>query len=255
MPTEINVTEEIELENPIFIEALPGIGHVGKLAIDSMIDEMDAIKFAEIYSPYFPPQIFVGEKGIAENMVNELYYLKDVGENKQDFILLVGNTQGISPEGQYEICRDVLDFLEKYNINTIYTLGGIATGQPTTNPRVLGVATDLDTVEFLEKHDVYLRSNDGGIIGASGLFLGLAMRRNISGACLMGETPGYFIDAEAAEVLLVKLSELLNIEVNTEKLDERAEETKKMLEKAYQMEKDMMSKASNQDMDDLRYIG
>ena len=35
---EINILEEIELDNPIFIEALPGLGHVGKLAADHMID-------------------------------------------------------------------------------------------------------------------------------------------------------------------------------------------------------------------------
>ena len=38
--TEITVLEEIELDNPIFIEALPGLGHVGKLAADHMIDEL-----------------------------------------------------------------------------------------------------------------------------------------------------------------------------------------------------------------------
>ena len=46
--TQINVIEEINLDNPIFIEALPGIGHVGKLAADHMIDELGATKFAEI---------------------------------------------------------------------------------------------------------------------------------------------------------------------------------------------------------------
>ena len=39
---EITVLGEIELENPIFIEALPGIGHVGKLAADHIIDELGA---------------------------------------------------------------------------------------------------------------------------------------------------------------------------------------------------------------------
>ena len=39
---EINILEEVELENPIFIEALPGLGHVGKLAADHMIDELGA---------------------------------------------------------------------------------------------------------------------------------------------------------------------------------------------------------------------
>ena len=41
---EINILEEIELDNPIFIEALPGLGHVGKLAADHMIDELNALK-------------------------------------------------------------------------------------------------------------------------------------------------------------------------------------------------------------------
>ena len=48
--TEITVLEEVELNNPIFIEALPGLGHVGKLAADHMIDELGATKFAEVYS-------------------------------------------------------------------------------------------------------------------------------------------------------------------------------------------------------------
>ena len=86
---EITVLEEIELENPIFIEALPGLGHVGKLAADHMIDELGATKFAEIYSPTFPPQVLVKDEGVIENMLNELFYVKDVGENNLDLILLV----------------------------------------------------------------------------------------------------------------------------------------------------------------------
>ena len=255
MKTEINVIEEVTLNNPIFIEALPGIGHVGKLAADYIIDELNATKFADIYSPYYPPQIFVGEKGIIENMVNELYYIKDLGEDKQDFIILAGNTQSLSPEGQYEICNDVLDFIGKFNVKIMYTLGGIATGHPVENHKVLGAATDEEMIEVLKNADIEIRANDGGIIGASGLFLGLGMRRNISGACLMGETPGYFIDAESAEAILQKMSVLLNIEINTEKLDERAEETRKMLEKAQKIEQEINNKNMNQDMDDLRYIG
>ncbi|MEE0935009.1 MAG: PAC2 family protein, partial [Methanobrevibacter sp.] len=68
--TEITVLEDIEVNNPIFIEALPGLGHVGKLAADHMIDELGATKFAEIHSPTFPPQVIVKDEGIIENMKN-----------------------------------------------------------------------------------------------------------------------------------------------------------------------------------------
>jgi Uncharacterized protein (ATP-grasp superfamily) len=117
---EINVLEEVELDNPIFIEALPGLGHVGKLAADHMIDELEATKFAEIYSPTFPPQVLIKDEGIIENMLNELYYLKDVGEDNLDLIILVGNTQALAPEGQYLVCRDILEFVKGYGIDRIF---------------------------------------------------------------------------------------------------------------------------------------
>ena len=253
---EINVLEEIELDNPIFIEALPGLGHVGKLAADHMIDELEATKFAEIYSPTFPPQVLVRDEGIIENMYNELYYLRDVGEDNLDLIILVGNTQALSPEGQYIVCKEILDFVSKYNIDRIFTLGGMVTSpQPVENPNVFGAATNEANVELLNEAEIEIRSNDGGIVGASGLFLGLGVRQGIHGMCLMGETPGYFIDAEAAEALLKKLSRILNFEINVDKLDERAEETRQMIAKAQQMEQDLINKANAGNADDLRYIG
>jgi uncharacterized protein (TIGR00162 family) len=253
--TEINILEEIELNNPIFIEALPGIGHVGKLAADHMIDELGATKFAELYSYHFPPQVFVDEDGLVENMNNEFYYLKSQGEDEKDYIILVGNSQALSPEGQYQLSGEILDFVEKYGVSEMYTLGGLATGHPIEESRVFGAATDIEIIETLKELDIEIRSADGGIVGASGLLLGLGKLRNIKGACLMGETPGYFIDAEAAEAILEKLTALLNIEVNTEKLDERAEETRKMISKAQKMEQEMMNKSMGSPEDDLRYIG
>lgn len=255
LKTKIKILEEVSLDNPVFIEALPGIGHVGKLAADHLIDELGATKFAEVYSPYFPPQVYVDEDGLIENMVNEFYYLKNQGEDEKDFIILVGNTQGVSPEGQYAICNDLLDFIEDYNVSELFTLGGLATGQPVEKPIVYGAATDEDKIDLLKSVDVEIRSADGGIIGASGLFLGLGQLRDMSGACLMGATPGYFIDPEAAEAILNKLSAILKIEVNTDKLEERAEETRQILSKAQQREQEVLNRSRPQQDDDLRYIG
>jgi hypothetical protein len=134
-------------------------------------------------------------------------------------------------------------------------LGGIAIPQPVDNPKVYGAATCEANIELLKEADIEIRSNDGGIVGASGLFLGLGVRQGIHGTCLMGETPGYFIDAESAEAILNKLCLLLNFEVNTDKLDERAEETRQMIAQAQQMEQDLINKANAGNADDLRYIG
>ncbi|MDH7518090.1 MAG: proteasome assembly chaperone family protein [Candidatus Thermoplasmatota archaeon] len=254
--TVINLLEEVELQDPIFIEALPGIGHVGKLVAEHLIHELGASKFAELYSPSFPPQVFVGEKGIIEPMKNEFFYLKSAGDDRRDYIILVGNTQGLSPEGQYDICGAIIDFVGKYGVKDIYTLGGLGTGQHVEKTRVLGAATTEELANMLEEHDVNLRSADGGIIGASGLLLGLGMSKGMRGVCLMGETPGYFIDADASKAVLITLISILKLEVDVAKLEERAEETRKMISKAQQMEQEMAERMHiAPGEEDLRYIG
>jgi uncharacterized protein (TIGR00162 family) len=254
--TFIKLLSDVELNEPIFIEALPGIGHVGKLVAEHLIHELGAEKFAELYSPSFPPQVFVGEKGIIEPMKNEFYYLKSAGEDERDYIFLVGNTQGLSPEGQYDICGAIIDFVEKYGVKIIYTLGGLGTGQHVDKTRVLGAATNEELANMLEEHDIILRSADGGIIGASGLLLGLGKAKEMNGVCLMGETPGYFIDADASKAVLIALIDILKLEVDVAKLEERAEETRKMISKAQQMEQEMAERMHiAPGEEDLRYIG
>ncbi len=252
--TYVKMIEEVDLKEPIFIEALPGIGHVGKLVAEHIIHELDAKKFAELYSPSFPPQVFVSEEGLIEPMKNEFYALN--GDNGQDYIILVGNTQGLSPEGQHEVCGIILDLVEKYGVKQMFTLGGLGTGQPIEKSKVLGAATSLELAEMLKEHDVALRSADGGIIGASGLLLGMGMLRGINGVCLMGETPGYFIDADASKAVLTVLLDILNMELDIAKLEERAEETRKMISKAQQMEREMAERMHiAPGEEDLRYIG
>ncbi|MDP3066765.1 MAG: proteasome assembly chaperone family protein [Methanobacteriaceae archaeon] len=254
--TIINQFKDVDLNEPIFVEALPGIGHVGKLVAEHLIHELEAEKLAELYSPSFPPQVFVDENGIIEPMKNEFYYLKSAGDDKRDYIFLVGNTQGLSPEGQYEICGSIIDFVKKHGVKQMYTLGGLGTGQPVEKPKVYGAATNLKLAEDLKEYEVTLRSADGGIIGASGLLLGLGISKGIEGACLMGETPGYFIDADASKAVLNVLLQILKLEVDVAKLEERAEETRKMISKAQQMEREIaegMHLPSGEE--DLRYIG
>lgn len=254
--TFIKLLKDVDLSDPIFIEALPGIGHVGKLVAEHLIHELGAEKFAELYSPSFPPQVFVGEGGIIEPMKNEFYYLKSAGEDHKDYIILVGNTQGLSPEGQYDICGAIIDFVKKYGVKYIYTLGGLGTGQHVEKTKVLGAATNEELAKLLEEHNVKLRSADGGIIGASGLLLGLGMSRGLNGVCLMGETPGYFIDADASKAVLIVLLNMLKLDVDVAKLEERAEETRKMISKAQQMEQEMAERMHiAPGEEDLRYIG
>ena len=65
-----------KLKDIILIEGLPGVGNVGKLAAEHLIDELKAKKFAEIYSKFFPPQVLVDDDGVVKLVNNELYFVK-----------------------------------------------------------------------------------------------------------------------------------------------------------------------------------
>src|SRR5256885_4158286 len=146
----IRYTDHPKLDDPIFIEGLPGIGNVGKLAAEHLKDELKAVKFAEIFSKYFPPQVLVQEDGQVKLVNNEMHYVKR-GAGK-DLVLITGDYQGLTPEGQYELSDFILRELKKLGVRRVFTLGGYWMGRIVTKPRVLGAATGIDLVKEMEKY-------------------------------------------------------------------------------------------------------
>jgi proteasome assembly chaperone (PAC2) family protein len=91
--------EEPELQSPIMVEGLPGVGNVGKLAAEHLLEQVKATKFADIYSKFFPPQVLLDDDGVIRLVNNQLYYSKGDGK-RPDIIFLTGDYQGLTPEGQ-----------------------------------------------------------------------------------------------------------------------------------------------------------
>ncbi len=221
----IHYTEKPKLKDPIFIEGLPGIGNVGKLAAEHLIDELGGKKFAEIISKYFPPQIMVQDGGLVKLVNNELYYVKGAGKGV-DMIFLVGDFQGMNPEGQYELSDFVIQVLKEFNTKRIFTLGGYGVGRIVDTPKVYGAATDEGLVKEMEKYGVvFSRGEPGtGIVGASGLLLGLGALNDMAAVCFMGETSGYFVDPKSARAVLEVLTKSLGIEISFEELEAKAKQ-------------------------------
>lgn len=76
LKTTILRTRKPRLKEPILIEGLPGVGHVGKLVAEHLVEELGAKKIMEIYSPHFPPQVIVEDDGTTRLVRNEVYAYK-----------------------------------------------------------------------------------------------------------------------------------------------------------------------------------
>lgn len=253
--TLVRKIKEVSLKDPVLVEGLPGVGHVGKLVADHMVEELKAEKIIEIYSPHFPPQVMVLEDGTIKQVRNEVFAYN--GKNGQpDLLLLIGDYQSATNEGHYELTGIFLDIAESFGVKRIYALGGYGTGQFVDKPSVLGATNKLELVEEMKKYGIIFHENEpgGGIIGVSGLLLGLGSLRSIDAVCLMGVTSGYLVDPKAAQEVLKVLSSILKIEMGMQALEERAKEMEKIIGKLQEMEKAQAPYECGGD-EDLRYIG
>jgi uncharacterized protein (TIGR00162 family) len=253
--TVVRLKDDIQLNDPIFLVGLPGVGHVGKLVVDHLVEKLEAEKVFEIYSPHFPPQVMVNEDSTVKLVNNEMY-IYSAGET--DLVLLGGDHQSTTTDGHYELAGIYLKLADELGVSKIYTLGGYPTGKLEHTDEVMGAANDPELVEELKEHGVTFKPSEpgGGIVGASGLILGLSKFTDMKAACLMGLTSGYLVDPKSAQSLLAILSKLINIEVDVAELEERAKDMEKIvanLMEAKQQQQGVLRDTAVEE--DLRYIG
>ena len=89
MPTKILLRKKVTLDKGVLLVGLPGIGLVGKIAVDYLLKELKPTKVGEIYSDSFPPSVHTKNSKI-HLIKNELFHLN---YKKQDFFILAGPVQ------------------------------------------------------------------------------------------------------------------------------------------------------------------
>ena len=126
------------LRKPTLIEGLPGIGNVGKVAVDFMIEELDAKKIATINGT-MPHSVFVNEDNLVELPSINLYHKRI---NNKDYLFIAGDTQPSDEAGCYAFCNAVLNELQELKAHEVITLGGIALREEPQHPQ--GTTSILD---------------------------------------------------------------------------------------------------------------
>ncbi len=221
-----------KLCNPILIEGLPGIGNVGKVAVDFMIDELKAKKLYEITSNTFPHSVFVNEDNLVELPKIEIFY-KKFGNNRNDLLLLAGDVQPIDEESSYDFSERILDLVSSFKGREVITLGGVGLMEVPKKPKIYCTGNSKDIIKKYRSKDVKekLYGIVGPIVGVSGLLLGLATRRKIKAVSLLAETYGHpmYLGVKGAKEILRILNEKLRLNLRIEKLEKEIKEIEKAI--------------------------
>ena len=101
-----------QLENPILVEGLTGLGNIGMIAARHLIEFTDAKVFAELYSPYFPDYVIVKKDGTCRPPRYQFYAAKT---QKNHYIILTGDAQPSMEDtlAHYDICDEILGLCTK----------------------------------------------------------------------------------------------------------------------------------------------
>jgi len=241
------------------------VGNIGRVAVDYLVKELKAKSFAQLYSEHFFPFVMLQDNYKIHLLKNEFYYYKAKTAKARDLILLVGDSQSLSPNGHYEIGEKILDLADAFKVKEIITIGGLATGEIEDASHVLGAINDEALLKKYKKYGIDFNAGEkvGYIVGAAGLLPGLGRERGMDGICLLGETSGFPIvtDPRAAEMVLKVLIKILGIKVNMSRLDERVKEMESFIKKVETLQRKALQQLSKEEhgapeeKEQLRYIG
>ena len=242
-----------KLNKPILIEGLPGIGNVGKVAADFLIEETGARKILELSSYSMPHSVFVNEDNLIELPTISVYYKKA----KRDILFVAGDAQPIDEISTYDFSETVLNMLKSFNGREVVTLGGIGLPAIPKKPKVYCTGTSKKLVNNYVAGttvDPKLYGVVGPIIGVSGLLLGLAKRKNMDGVSLLAETYGHpmYLGIRAAREIVKILNQKFDFGINIKELDNEIKrlEAESVTPNLPQLPKNMLPKSP-----EANYIG
>jgi hypothetical protein len=198
-----------QLDNPVFVQGLPGFGNVGRIAAHLLIKFCEAKLFAELYSPSFPDYVSISSKGIAHLPRYEFY---SAPMDKNNLVIMTGETQPSFDDvlAHYQVCDEIVDFVEKLGCHFIVTMGGVPLTEEKAQVYIAATSSKLAT-EFMEKGSVIY--SKGRIVGGTGLTLALAKERGFDGVCLLGATTGFKADRGAGFQVFKFLMKALGKEI------------------------------------------
>lgn len=253
MTTKVEMEKDFEVEDPVFIEGLAGIGHIGKTTVSYLVDHLDAEKIGELYSHHFPPYTIIRDNRTVDLLKNGIYQVQR--DNGRDLVFIEGNAQASTPEGHYEIAEKIMELVEDVDASEVITVGGYGTGDVVEDPSVFGAVTTEDAKEGYEDYNIEFDHEVGQIVGASGLILGLSADRGYPGICLLGETPGFLLsDPKATEAVLQAMESILDLDIDYSDLDKKVEESQEVLKKLQNLQQ-KQTQDQDQQQQDLGYIG
>ncbi len=191
----------------IVLAALPGVGNVGKLIVDSLIEAGQAEMVLQLLHPAMPPQARLNEDGLLTPPGIMFHHLDDV-------IIVTADGQPMTPEGQHECAVEILRLALGAGCEHVVVLAGMAAAAGEEEAFI--VCSDKTVRLDLEGSGADVRRDqpNGGVIGMVGLLASLGPAIGVNSSCAIATTVGASVDPVASDRLLRAVCDWFSLDIS-----------------------------------------
>ncbi|PSQ46407.1 3-isopropylmalate dehydratase [Halobacteriales archaeon SW_7_65_23] len=213
---QIEVVTDMELESPVLVEGLPGVGLVGKIAADHLVRTYEMEHYASCHCEGLPKVAVYREGESAVKPPVRIY-----ADEKRDLLVLQSDVP-VSPERASSFSGCVTGWLAEQDVLPIYISGLPA--EKDGVPEMYGISTG-GADQLLAEHGIAEPSESGLVSGPTGALLSDANSAGIDSVGLIVQANKQFPDPEAARILILNgIEPIADVSVETEALVDKAEE-------------------------------
>ncbi len=237
---------EVSLEkvpkNPIIIEGFPGLGYVSTIAMEYLIENLDAKPIGRIVSDKLSP-IAAIHKGELRRPF-EIFYCK-----KHNLMLLhaITDVKGM----EWKIAETIIELSKRVKSKEIISMEGV--NAPFSKKETKGpfYHSNIDAIEKKMKKLGYTELKEGAVLGVTGSLM-LRASKKIPLTYIFAETTSKLPDSRAAADIIEVLNKYLDLKIKTKPLIKKAEETERKIKTIL---KEGLKSVKSKKTKDLSYLG
>lgn len=215
---EISTRDDVELDSPTLVEGLPGVGLVGKIAADHILDELGLVEYGAIDIDSNPP-VAVFEEGDREVKSPMRLFA-----SPEDDLLVLQSAVPIEAVSAEEFFETFTEWVADADVTPIYLAGIAEERDPGETPGLYGISTGTGS-DLLSEAAVEPPTDTGLIQGPGGALLREAKARGVEALGLLVEADPRFPDPAGAQQLIEQgIEPIADVEIDIQRLSDEAEE-------------------------------
>lgn len=213
------IIDKMECKNPTIICGFPGMGLVGNIVSQFLMDQFKMTSCGYIESRLFPPVAIV-YGGLVKSPVR-------IYENAELEIVIVFSDIPIDPLISMEVGRTIINWVKTVNPKEVITIAGLATTGEEHRVFAAG-ATPEDLTKIKGNAEIF---EVGTISGVPGVLMNECKNHNIPAICMLGETRGANPDPRAAAELVKVLAKVYEWKIDVDALIKEADQIEQVMHK------------------------